>query len=171
MTSGVVVARIPGSLTTRDIRGVAQDVLKVDVVVLATEGPPFTGSVQVGEIPSGPGAHRGLVCGTCGTSKYKLFSSGGVTLACSTCSGRSSRRHQDRTCRSWNHLGGKEEDFVLRALRPGRRNNRVPERVERAAAELVVADRRRWAELRPLVDAALMFAIADVSLEDALEAP
>ena len=170
MTVEVVVAQIPGSLTTRDLRGVEQDVLSIEVVVLATEGTPFIGRVQLGEIPGGPGAHRGLMCGRCRVAKYKLFVFEAGELACMGCGGLRSRRQNQRTSRTWLHLGGKEEDFVLRALRPGRRNNLVSERVERTASDLVAGDRARWGELRVRVGAALMVATAgDVALDDALE--
>jgi hypothetical protein len=171
MTSGVVVAENVGFFCTRDIRSLPQDISSVEVLVLAARGVPFIGRVSIGEIPGGRGIHRGLVCAACAVARYKLFASELGQLACSDCSRRSSRRHSEKSRHDWKHQGGAEEDFLLRALRPGRRSSDVPADVLAVAASLIVGDHARWSELRHRVDAAVVVAISDeVSVEDVLEA-
>ena len=170
MTFEVVIAGIPGVLTTRDARHVPEDALSFDVVVLGIAGAPYIGQVRFGDIPGGRGIHRGLTCATCGVAKYNLYCVGDGALQCAACSRTRSRRQNEKSCRAWKYFGGYEEDVLLRALAAGRARNVVPEDVLVAADSLMDGDRERWSELRKRADAALILATAgDVSAADVVE--
>ena len=139
MTSEVVGAEV-GVLRMQDVRAALGDVLhmarQIDVVVVATTGAPFAGTVCIARKAAGRGEHVALRCPLCLRARLVLYAQDGA-LRCGHCARRRTRRALERTCRDWNRLGGREEDALLRAAR-----RRLPdvELMARRAADLAIGD-------------------------------
>jgi hypothetical protein len=141
-----------GEVRTRDLRAVYGDRLNelghVDVLVVADAGTPLAARIYLMDRPAGRGVQRALVCPACEQPRYVLLAKDGC-LKCSQCHRHRTRRQLERNLASWNRLGGRQGDQVLRLLlRPTRPTPARMEQAIRLARQLVSTDRVRAAQLR-----------------------
>ena len=145
MRSEASGARI-GRLTIADVRaGLGRDVDILDAVVVcvvAECGPPFFGVVHLVDKKSSPDLHRALECSGCGRACRLLVARHG-RLACRACLRHRPRRSHERHLRSWNRLGGKEEDALVRMLSRQHRNEVVLQQARSIARSLLQSDNDR----------------------------
>lgn len=154
MTNEVVGTEI-GVLRMRDVRAALGEAVHtarfVAVVVVAASGAPFAGTVYIAKKPSGRGEHVALRCPLCLRARLVLYAKNGA-LRCGSCARRRTRRALERTSRSWNRLGGREEDALLRAARRPRPDL---DRITRLARDLAVGDADRARAVIEFSEAAL----------------
>ena len=137
----------PGVLRVRDVRAILgrefADADFVSVLVLGPAGEkPSCGLVELGRLRGGMGERRGLRCPVCGDVGQALFTDNKGGFGCGGCLGRRTRRQVERTHHRWRHLGGRQEDELLREVLRDRPGKKV-ERVRRIVRALVADDRRR----------------------------
>jgi hypothetical protein len=142
-----------GELSVRDLRTVYGRELRskssVDVLVLdLADGVPVAAHVELAESRWGWSYRTLLVCPTCEERKGILFARGGK-LQCKECHHELTRRQRERTAADFVRRSGREEDRLLRFLRPAVEPNET--RIAKARGlvqDIVTADRARLEELQ-----------------------
>jgi hypothetical protein len=142
-----------GELSTRDLRSVyGGDLRKMsDVGVLVLDedqGVPVAACVALAERRWGWSRRKALVCPSCAEHKDALLARAG-RLQCTGCHRRLTRQQREKKTADWVRRGGREEDRVLRLLRPAVNPSdaRFGE-ARRLALEIVAADHARLDELQ-----------------------
>jgi hypothetical protein len=148
-----VVLPRPGELRTRDLRAVYGTELlrmvEVDVLVMdADHGVPVAAHVELADMRAGLRRRRALVCPSCRRCRHLLLARAGV-LACGECHRQRTRRQRYRTMADWCRRSGREEDRLLRLLRPTSSPNNVKlDAARELARDIVISDRARLAGLQ-----------------------
>ena len=120
----------------------ARELTKLSVTMPTETGRIITVDVTVRRVSFGHAARAGFVCQSCSATAHVLFLVEEV-LRCSRCFPRRSRRQTERTLRSWNRLGGREEDALLRLLARPRPPFAALAKARFAMERLLAADRAR----------------------------
>lgn len=140
-----------GELSIRDLKEVYGSTLgsmsDVDVLVLdESGGMPIATRVELGRRPWGCNARPAVVCPTCFEPKDRLIARGG-RFQCIRCHGYLTRHQQEKHRAAWVRMGAREEDRVLRLLRPSRGDAEL-DAARGLVQELVAADHARLDLLR-----------------------
>jgi len=151
VTFEVVPPRI-GAVGVGDVRDATSlGLAHVDLMVLAAEGPPFIGHIDLGTKRSGHSLHPALICPLCGKTKRVLYVVRGGRLACAGCAHHRSRQQRERTLASWKR-GGLEEDQLLRLLLRPHRTDEALRHANEIVDELLAGDVDRLAALQRVTD-------------------
>jgi len=143
-----------GEVRISDLRAaLGGDLLKLNAVDVLVIGMPgcmaSTARVRLGWKRAGRGAHRALICPRCLEPKLRLYADGAGGLGCRLCLKRRSRQQREKNRLSFQHLGGREDDILLRLLRrPGQSTPGALAKGALLVQQLVGADRDRLAALK-----------------------
>ncbi len=142
-----------GELSLRDLRSVYGSGLRamadVDVLVLSEdEGAPVAARIELAESSWGWSHRTLLVCPTCRERKHALVARD-AKLQCIACHGQLTRQQREKRRANWVRRSGREEDRLLRLLRPAVEpsTTRVAE-ARGLVRDIVSADRARVEELQ-----------------------
>jgi hypothetical protein len=142
-----------GELSVRDLRSVygadLRDKSDVDVLVLdVADGVPIAARVELSQSRWGWSYRTVLVCPTCRDCKITLLARAGK-LQCKACHRELTRRQRERTGADFLRRSGREEDRLLRLLRPAVEPSatKITE-ARRLVQDIVTADRARLEELQ-----------------------
>jgi hypothetical protein len=142
-----------GELSIRDLRAVygvsLRSISDVSVMVLdRDDGVPVVARIELADRLWGCSRRPVLVCPTCEGRKDTLLAQGG-TLQCKGCHRQLTRQQQEKQKANWVRRSGREEDRLLRLLRPALdpNNARVRE-AQGLVLEIVSADHARLEELK-----------------------
>jgi hypothetical protein len=152
MTFEAVGLRI-GVLQSDELQLVPDGLEVVRVVVIAADGPPFVGEVEIGLKKAGPARHRTWKCPTCKTQVYKLFLHQG-RLTCGTCGQRRTRRQQEKNMWNWSR-GGEIEARLLRDVQAAR-GGQLPQYLFTLRDKLLRMDDENWRALKKKVEDAIV---------------
>ena len=146
-----------GEIRTADVQAVFGDAAAcmtgVDVVVIGEAGTLVHAHLELTRVPAGPRSRLALSCGGCGGPCHVLYAREGH-LRCRRCHPHRNRRQMERHLASWNRLGGREEDLLIRLLLPsGRRPRGSPSKARGMVTSLLAADRARVARFRSTLKA------------------
>lgn len=141
-----------GEIRTYDLRIVFGQELSelkyVDIVVIAEEGTALTARIALTTECFGRALRQAFVCPRCAKPRQLLLARQGK-IQCSTCNRRRTRRQMERHLASWNRMGGRDEDAILRMVVPPLKP--TPMRLHLASQmvrHLLEADYTRVARLR-----------------------
>jgi hypothetical protein len=121
----------------------------VSVLVLDQEnGVPVAARVELADRPWGWSRRPALVCPTCEGRKDTLLVQAG-TLQCKGCHRQLTRQQREKQKANWVRRSGREEDRLLRLLRPALdpNNTRILE-ARGLVLEILSADHARLEELK-----------------------
>ena len=142
-----------GELSVRDLRAVYGGDLRtmtdVSVLVLDQEnGVPVAARVELADRPWGWSRRPVLVCPTCKGRKDTLLAQAG-SLQCKGCHRQLTRQQLEKQKANWVRRSGREEDRLLRLLRPALdpNNTRILE-ARGLVLEILSADHARLEELK-----------------------
>jgi hypothetical protein len=112
----VFVSPRPGEVRWQDLRLVmAPDGSSIEVVVFARNAPPLRTTVHLTSRWAGGGWHQQIECPQCKrpTSILRLKNE---ELACQRCKPHRTKHQLEHKSRSWNRLGGKQADEIVRLV-------------------------------------------------------
>jgi hypothetical protein len=142
-----------GELSVRDLRAIYGDGLRTmaDVCVLVLDQEnvaPVAARVELADRPWGWSRRPVLVCPTCEGRKDTLLARGS-SLQCKGCHGQLTRQQREKQKANWVRRSGREEDRLLRLLRPtvGPSKVKVAE-ARRLVDDILTADHARLEELK-----------------------